>query len=455
MTVTHRSLSIATESSFGSLQANGIPGPTGLTWLSMPVERDPIVSYGDPVFNERNQARDSSTFLPPEPDTMWDGNNARIHRRTGTVNLRMDITTLGSGSGETDYSNTAIGQLLGAFFKSYTPGLQGAQEVTIDGTNANKITATSVTTVEELVSGCLFGYKNAGGITEYSAITAANVGVGHISSFSPALTAGTGSDIDIYPMQTFFPGIQLESGEVLSSVAFRVDGQAFRTYAFGCVGTQLQILVEGGRVMLDATLQAAFITDDHDGSYYSEAFNGPVEPQPLPGPVQHFRGARVTLSNAAVVHSRSDAAGSFGETQARREFKTETFSITVTNSVQPLAHSTSILTMSGMEVVQVNVEASVTLSDPDTVIKNDFRDQVIRQLMISTGPLLSSGGTGCCFFIPAAFLTVDPRKYEITGDDSIVKQTLTYKHARFGGDIKASGAVDVPSNSFFRIGLGL
>lgn len=454
MTVTHRSLSIATEGSFGSLQANGIPGPTGLTWLSMPVERDPIVAYGDIVANERNQARDSSTFLPPEPDTMWDGNNTRIHRRTGTVNLKMDITTLGSGSGETDYSDTAIGKLLGAFFKTSIPALNGAQEVHIVNGSPNKFTSTDIDTTTELVSGSLFGYKNSGGIAEYSSITASDVGVSHENSFSPRLSVTSGT-INVYPMQTFFPGIQLESGEVASSVAFRVDGQAFRTYAFGCVGTQLSISVDGGRVMLDATLQAAFITDDHDGTYYNEAFTGPIEPQPLPGAVQHFRGARVTLSDSAVVNSRSDASGSFGEMLPRREFKTESFSVTVTNSVQPLAHSTSILTMSGMEVVQVTVEATVTLTDPDTSIKNDFRDQVIRQLMISTGPILSSGGTGCCFFIPAAFLTVDPRKYEITGDDSIVKQTLTYRHARFGGDIKASGAVDVPSNSFFRLGLGL
>lgn len=453
MTVTHRSLSIATEASFGSLQANGIPGPTGLTWLSMPVERDPIVAYGDIVFNERPQARDSSTFLPPEPDTMWDGNNARIHRRTGTVNLKMDITTLGSSS-DTDYSNTAIGQLLGAFFKTSIPALNGAQAVSLVVGSPNKLTATDQDTIDELIAGSLFGYKNAGGITEYSAITAADVGVAHQSSFSPRLSVTTGN-IDIFPMQTFFPGIKLESGEVHSSVAFRVDGQAFRTYAFGCVGTQLQITVDGGRVMLDATLQAAFITDDHDGSYYSEPFTGPVEPQPLPGPVQHFRGARVTLSDSAVVNSRSDTAGPFGEMLARREFKTESFSVTVTNSVQPLAHSTSILTMSGMEVVQVTVEATVTLTDPDTSIANDFRDQVIRQLMISTGPLLSSGKTGCCFFFPAAFLTVDPRKYEITGDDSIVKQTLTYRQARFGGDVVPAGATDVPGNSFFRIGLGL
>ena len=47
MAVTHRSLSIAVESVFGSVASGtGVPDPTGLTYYSIPCERDPIVVPG-------------------------------------------------------------------------------------------------------------------------------------------------------------------------------------------------------------------------------------------------------------------------------------------------------------------------------------------------------------------------------------------------------------------------
>ena len=50
MSVTHRSLSVAVESAFGSLSAStGLPDNSGLTFTSIPCERDPIIVYGDPV----------------------------------------------------------------------------------------------------------------------------------------------------------------------------------------------------------------------------------------------------------------------------------------------------------------------------------------------------------------------------------------------------------------------
>ena len=67
MSVTHRSLSIAVESSFGSLDSNGLPSTSGLTYISIPCERDPIVIYGEPIASERNDARDGSYGLPPTP----------------------------------------------------------------------------------------------------------------------------------------------------------------------------------------------------------------------------------------------------------------------------------------------------------------------------------------------------------------------------------------------------
>ena len=98
MAVTHRSLSVAVESSFGSLSAStGLPDASGLTFVSIPCERDPIVVAGEPVVSERLDARDGNYMLPPEPDTVWSG-GSRVRRRTRQVVCRVDLTTVGTAS---------------------------------------------------------------------------------------------------------------------------------------------------------------------------------------------------------------------------------------------------------------------------------------------------------------------------------------------------------------------
>ena len=93
MTVTHRSISVAKESSFGSLSSStGLPDNSGLTYVSIPCERDPIVIPGEVVASERNDARDGSYFVPPEPDTVY-SSGSRVRRRTGQVVVRVDLTT--------------------------------------------------------------------------------------------------------------------------------------------------------------------------------------------------------------------------------------------------------------------------------------------------------------------------------------------------------------------------
>ena len=118
MSVTHRSLSVAIESAFGSISSStGLPDNSGLTYVSIPCERDPIIVYGDPVVSERNDARDGTYGLPPEPDTVWSG-GSRVRRRTGTVNLRLDLTTIGAGGTNYDFGGGYLGALLGAGFES-------------------------------------------------------------------------------------------------------------------------------------------------------------------------------------------------------------------------------------------------------------------------------------------------------------------------------------------------
>ena len=59
-------------------------------------------------------------------------------------------------------------------------------------------------------------------------------------------------------------------------------------------------------------------------------------------------------------------------------------------------------------------------------------------------------GKGCAFRIPAAYLANDPSAYDVSGND-IVRQTLTYKQSRFGGDLSEANA----GNSPVRIALGV
>ena len=97
MASTVRSLSIALEGvgDFGSLGTDGIPTASALSFISVPCERDPIVISGEPVISERNDAKDGPYFVPPENDTVFDGSGNRVHRRTGQVVVRVDLTTIG------------------------------------------------------------------------------------------------------------------------------------------------------------------------------------------------------------------------------------------------------------------------------------------------------------------------------------------------------------------------
>ena len=109
MSVTHRSISVAQETIFGSL-VNGLPSYSGLTFTSIPCERDPIIIYGEVVASERNDARDGTYSLPPEPDTVW-SSGSRVRRRTGQVVIRLDLTT---AAGASSYASNYLGRLLGA-----------------------------------------------------------------------------------------------------------------------------------------------------------------------------------------------------------------------------------------------------------------------------------------------------------------------------------------------------
>lgn len=427
MAVTHRSLSIAVESSFGSLSAStGLPDNSGLTYVSIPCERDPIIIAGEPVSSERNDARDGSYMLPPEPDTVWSG-GSRVRRRTGQVVCLVDLTTIGTAAN--NYTSNYLGYLLGAGFKTVIPSVITDTVTAVDGNNYTPGSAPAEADIGTLISSTISGRA------EYSAITD-NDAAGDVT-ISPALSSS--SYTAVRGLQTWYVPSRTATGEREHSVSFRVDGVNFRSYAYGCVLESLNITLDNGRLMGEFTFQSALIQDDHGSAV------GPIEPSYNTGAPAFFRGSYVVIS-ATSPTSLTNATT--GDTLARTALDAEEFSLSVTNTLTPMGHSNSILAMSDMDISDVVVELSLTLSTVNTTISNDFFNRTVRQVLVGTGP--QGDGEGCAIMLPAAMLTNDPSVYDVSGND-IVRQQLTYQQSRFGGDVVETGA----ANSPFRLGLGV
>jgi len=437
MAVTHRSLSIASENgTFGSLGTDGIPSYSGLAWISIPCERDPIVISGEPVVSERNDARDGPYFVPSEPDTVWSGSN-RVRRRTGQIVCRVDLTTIGNTSA--DYSTNYLGYLLGAGFLTQVPSTNAKADTPTAITDENRFTpsaAYSEGDIGTLISTLLNGRS------EYSAVTNHNV-TGDVT-ISPAFSSNTYTAVR--GLQTWYTPSRNTSGTYTDSVAFRIDGVNFRSYAYGCILESLSITLDNGRLMGEFTFNSAFITDDHG------AAQGPVEPSYNGGAAPFFRGAYTVISDGSPA---SLTNGTAGETQGRIALDCEDFTLTVTNTLTPLGHSNSVLAMSDMEITDVAVELSLTLSTVNTTIANDFFNRAVRQIVVGTGP--QGDGKGCAIMLPAGMLTVDPSTYDVSGND-IVRQQLTYQQSRYAGDYSGDLSAVYETNagcSPFRLGLGV
>ena len=138
-----------------------------------------------------------------------------------------------------------------------------------------------------------------------------------------------------------------------------------RTYAYGCKLVSLNISVNNGRLMGAFTFQAALIQDDHANA------TGPIEPLVLGGATQHFRNAYAVVSSP-VTYSRTNISGSTGEELDRIALDAETFTFNITNTLTPKGFSNNILTMSDMEVTNVDLECTLTLSAVKTDIANEI-----------------------------------------------------------------------------------
>jgi hypothetical protein len=327
-----------------------------------------------------------------------------------------------------NYSSNYLGELLGAGFLTQA-GLTHSDAVT-SVVDVNNFTPTTTST--NYITGSIIG-ADLGGRAEYSSVTDNNVS-GDVS-VSPAFSSSFTGTPTMRLLQTWYCPTRDNLGTTQHSLSFRVDGVDFRSYAYGCRLESMTLSLDNGRVMADLVYQAAIIQDDHGNAV------GPVEPSYNSGAPCFFRGSYVVISDAAPT-SLTDV-GLTGDTLGRISLDVEDFTLTITNTLTPIGHSNSILAMRDMEVSDVDVELSLTVTTPNTTINNDFFNRQLRQVLVGFGPI--AAGQGGAFM-----LTNDPSKYDPSGND-IVRQPLTYKMSRFGGDVADTGDV---YNSPFRLALG-
>ena len=432
MAVTHRSLSVAKETTFGSPNSSGIPSTSGLTYVSIPCERDPIVIAGEPVASERNDATDGNYFNAPEPDTVW-SSGSRVRRRTGQIVCRVDLTSIGTAAN--NYNSNYMGFLLGAGFKTQAPSSNFKSDTVTSVSDVNTYTPSAAISDDDV--GLIVG-SELDGRAEYSAVTGHSAGD---VTVSPAFSSSFTGTPTLRGLQTWYIPSRDRTGDFEHSLSFKIDGVNFQTLAFGCVLESMQITVDNGRLMTDLTYQAAYITDNHS------AASTPIEPVYNSGSPAFFRGAYAVVSSASP-SSLTNATSA--DTVGRIALDCENFSLTVTNTLTPLAYSNDVIAMSGMEISEVNVELSLTLSTVNTTIANDYFNRTIRQVVIGTAPF--ADGKGAAIMIPAAIMTSDPSVYDVSGND-IVRQTLNYRQARYAGDYITSSYEDLAGNAPFKIGM--
>jgi hypothetical protein len=184
MAVTHRSLSVAKETTFGSPNSSGIPSVSGLTYVSIPCERDPIVIAGEPVASERNDATDGNYFNAPEPDTVYNDSGLRVRRRTGQIVCRVDLTSIGTAAN--NYNSNYMGFLLGAGFKTQAPSSNFKSDTVTSVSDVNTYTPSAAISDNDV--GLIVG-SELDGRAEYSAVTGHSAGDVTVSpAFSSSFT---------------------------------------------------------------------------------------------------------------------------------------------------------------------------------------------------------------------------------------------------------------------------
>lgn len=417
------------EASFGSLVDN-FPSTAIFdgSELFVPILRGEVFTPGEVPLNEDNSVRGGFYGKPGVVSTTV-RSGVRQKRRAGQLSLTVDMP---QAAGNTDGSGFWLTHFLASCL--FDGGAPDQSTETVTGASATVINVADQAgyDVGQIVQALVNNRP------EYSTIVNKTNDTQDTLTITPAFSI-TPSSTPMATLRTFGS----KNGTRGPSLAFRIDGDKYRTYCFGCRLGSLTITAENGRAKFAFVFECAFILDTHeavtsggnwvDDEFYLTSSN-----------ILHFLDCEVILSNAI-----NTQAEGYPVIPGRTSLNVDAVSITLTNELTPCPTTTNILAMSDYVITNRTLEVSVETCDWNETFARDLLDRVHRNLVVGMGP--GGEGEGMAVVVPAAFLTVDPG---LRSGSPLVKQTLTWQAGAWRGDV-GSPANDNLIDTPFRIGFGV
>lgn len=418
-----RSLLMKREGSFGDGMSTDFSGA-----IAVAINRAELTTFGDPVVNERDDVRAGFHGVAPDLETI-----GTTRRRKGKLTLVMNL----EGYGTTASASAAVTWLLAAGMgDGGAPAV--ASEVAADRSAA--VQTAGVTSIANWQLGGLIARVNAAGKVEFAGIVEKDDSGDDLIRYSPALSIADPKDETIRACRTFASTLGAGLG---ASLKFRADGHKWRTYCYGCRPAGFTFAGTGKRVQLTVELDVTIAVDDH-AAVAAETGGGNVAASPTRtgGPVLHAMGAECVLSNAIDTTDED-----FPRVPGRNVLTVDAWGVKITNTLEEVGAGISDSVVGCAELEIVNREVTVDLTvEPVAALDGDMIARTYRQLVLGWGP--GGAGAGACVFLPAAYLTVDPSKRDLS--TGRVRQQLQYREGYWGGDTGTATAV---SNTAARIGL--
>ena len=429
-----KSLSIATETTFGSISATtGQPDAASvglLTYVSLECERAPIMVAGEAPIDERPDTRAGFYIHAPEVDTACDINGAPIPRRTGQIQIDQVVTMIGTAGTFANYAAHPIGQMLGAVLRYTAPG--ALTDVIAAGLSDTKFTAGAA---GNFVDGGMI-CQAQGGVGNYAFVS--KVDVADIT-FSPAMTStpsGTMRLGSTYSTATQFT-------ELGASLSFRGDGDGFRWYAVGCRPSALNITTTPHMVKFSWTIECAHIFDDNFDASVTAGTNI-VDPVIADGCAAHMLQTVSAVSTLNVVGLTSPAE------LAKTDLIVDEFSASLAWTLGARGTAATPIGIADYEVTDFVCDVDILASiENGALTQESFLKRELHSLIVGLSNV--SEGNGLCLYLPAAALQADPDVRDLGGD--IIKYRYLLKQSGPWTGDTASGSAS-PGGKPFRIGLG-